>query len=101
MSTYNWTVETGGTLPNSAGEYTPCQYPRTGDERDASSGLNKGGASKKELPIEAVKINTDGNTNVPRHDDSPLDYYNCGDGKDVGYGVSEAKSGDEEGMFTQ
>ena len=77
-----WELEEGGTL-GQGGEYTPTQFPRNNEERDALSTWNKGGASQNERPSEAVVTNSDGNTNVPRHADGPIDYYDQGDGKDI------------------
>jgi len=106
MSIFNWQIETGGTLPKSEGEYSPVCYPRTNKERDAAPGTYKGAASRGQDPAAASNLNKDGATNVPRQADGPLDYFQDGDGEGMRDGdeygaVSEAKSGDEEGTYTQ
>ena len=94
-----WELEEGGTL-GAGQEVSPVQYPRSDIDRNADGTVYKGGASQHEDPLEAIRTNDTGNVNVPRHNDPPIDYEDDGDG-DEGYGVSEAKSGDEEGAYTQ
>jgi len=72
MAIGEWSVETGGTL-GQGGEFTPVQYPRSGDDRDISTQF-KGAASLSDSIDNAVATNTDGNTSVPRHADTPIDY---------------------------
>ena len=73
----DWEVETGGTL-GVGYDCSPVQYPRSQEDRDIGT-QNKNAASQHELPTDAVKINTDGNTNVPRHADTPINYEEDGD----------------------
>jgi len=88
-----WEVVTGSEQVGfeAGGEYTPVGFPRTDSDRDAVGGNNKGGASTRELPTDAVKINTTGNINVPRTD-RLVDYWSDGDGPGM-------KDGDEMGGY--
>ncbi len=70
-------------IMGNSGEYSPVQFPRPDTIRDAYGMTYKGSASQQEYPLEAVANNTTGNTNVPRHNDSKLDYWSDGDGPGV------------------
>lgn len=88
MSTYDWTVEKGGTL-GEGNTNTPVQYPRSGDDRDIST-MNKGAASQNDNIDAAVATNSTGNSNVPRHADTPIDYEaNDKDDVSAGKGIEE------------
>lgn len=77
MSTYDWTVETGNVL-GEGGEYTPVQYPRSGDDRNVGIQY-KGAASQGDDINAAVAKNNTGNVNVPRHADVPINYDSDGE----------------------
>lgn len=66
MSTYDWSVEGGGTLGEGSDGITPVLYPRS-DLNRGQSDNNKGAASVEGDVLSAVSLNTDGNTNVPRN----------------------------------
>lgn len=64
MSTYNWSVEIGGTLGDGSEDNAPVQYPRS-DLNRGQSDNNKGAASRGDNVLDAVALNTTGNINVP------------------------------------
>ena len=72
-----WELDDRGATPsvmhNAAPEYTPVEYPRSDVNRGQMSNSNKGAASRNDIALDAVALNTDGNTNVPRRD-AKVDY---------------------------
>lgn len=62
-----WQVEENGTLGEPY-EGMPVMYPRTDVNRGQVSNSNKGAASRNDIPLDAVAVNTTGNINVPRRD---------------------------------
>lgn len=72
MAIGDFDVVSNGDL-GAGGEFTPVQYPRSGDERGISIQY-KGGASQGDNINDAAATNSTGNVNVPRHADTPIDY---------------------------
>lgn len=66
MSTYDWSVETGGTLGEGSDGITPVLYPRS-DLNRGQSDNNKGNASTSDNVLNAVALNNTGDINVPRN----------------------------------
>lgn len=85
MAIGDFEVVSNGDL-GAGGEFTPVQYPRSGDERDIGIQY-KGAASQGDNINDAIATNTTGDVNVPRHADEPIDYA---------YGMEDAMEDDEK-----
>lgn len=66
MSTYNWTVEEGGTLGAGSDGVTPVLYPRSDANRGQSDDNNKGAASRQDSIATDRQMNTTGDEESPR-----------------------------------
>ncbi len=63
-----WELETNSSILGTGGKYMPVEFPRSDINRGQMSNSNKGAASRTDIVLDSVALNTDGNTNVPRRD---------------------------------